>query len=75
MTPEEFNKLPHFEQEELVHEKAKSLYESRPFGEYNIYYFALFSFVVEVYVFTETGKNARFKAIADDQAPASFRLN
>ena len=75
MTFEEFNALPHFEQEELVHEKGKSMYESGTFGEYIIYYFALFSFVVEIYVFAETGKIARFKAIAMDQAPASRRSN
>jgi hypothetical protein len=75
MTYEDFNKLPHFEQEELVHEKGKSMYESRTFGEYIIYYFALYSFVVEIYIFAETGKIARFKAINDDQAPALSRLN
>ena len=72
---DEFNKLPHFEQEELVQEKGKSLYESRIFGEYIIYYFALFSFVVEVYVFTETGKISRFKAIPANQSPSSFGFN
>jgi hypothetical protein len=70
---EEFNRLPHFEQEELVREKAKSMYASQPFGEYVIHYFGLFSFVVETYIYTETGKIARFKAIPADKAPASFR--
>jgi len=75
MTFEEFNKLPHFEQEELVQGSGKSLYESRTFGEYIIRYFALFSFVVEVYVFTETGKIARFKAIPANQSPSSLGVN
>jgi hypothetical protein len=71
---DEFNRLPHFEQEELIRERATSLYASQAFGEYDIHYFGLFSFVVEAYVFTETGKIARFKAIPSDQSPASFRL-
>ena len=29
-----FNRLPHFEQEELVQTKASSLYTSKDFGEY-----------------------------------------
>ena len=68
-----FNRLPHFEQEELVQMKASSLYASKDFGEYVIHYFGLFDFVVEVYVFTETGKIARFKAIPGDNAPSPFR--
>jgi len=75
MNIEEFNRLPHFEQEELVQEKAMSLYISQEFGEYVIHYFGLFSFVVEAYVYTETGKIARFKAITADKAPAAFREN
>jgi hypothetical protein len=75
MTVEEFNTLPHFEQEEIIREKGTSLYASKVFGEYIIHYFVLFSFIVETYVFTETGKIARFKAVPSDQSPASFRLN
>ena len=72
---DEFNRLPHFEQEELIQEKATSLYASKAYGEYVIHYFGLFSFVVETYVYAETGKIARFKAIPADKAPALFREN
>ena len=44
-------------------------------AQHVIHYFGLFNFGVEVYVFTETGKIGRFKAIPDDRVPSPFREN
>lgn len=68
MAVEEFNKLPHFEQEELVKDKAILWQTPGHYGEYLIHYYGLFDFAVEVYVFKETGNISRFKAIARTQA-------
>lgn len=67
MTIEDFNKSAHFEQEELLREESTSLQGFRDHGEYQIHYYVLPDFVVEVYVFKETGSISRFKAIPTEQ--------
>ena len=42
-------------------------------AQHVIHYFRLFNLVAEAYVFTETGKIARFKAIPDARAPSPFQ--
>lgn len=69
MTVAEFNKSAHFEQEEFVREESTSLNRFREYGEYQIHYYQLPDFAVEVYVFKETGRISRFKAIPTEQVP------
>jgi hypothetical protein len=70
-----FNRLPHFEQEELVQAAGKSLFLAREFGEYEIHYFSLYGFAVEIYIYSATGKTARCKAIPAGEVPDTFREN
>jgi hypothetical protein len=63
MTITDFNALAHFEQEEFLRQEPTSIKGFREFGEYQIHYYFLPDFAVEVYVFKETGSISRFKAI------------
>jgi hypothetical protein len=71
----DFNKSAHFEQEELLREGSTSLQGFRDHGEYQIHYFLLPDFAVEVYVFKETGSISRFKAIPTEQVPPGILGN
>ena len=69
MTIADFNKSADFEQEEFLREEPTSLQGFREYGEYQIHYYLLPDFAVEVYVFKETGSISRFKAILKEQVP------
>ncbi len=75
MTIADFNKSAHFEQEELLREESTSLQGFREYGEYQIHYYLLTNFAVEVYVFKETGSISRFKAIPTEQLPQGIKGN
>ncbi len=75
MTIADFNKSAHFEQEDLLREGSTSLQGFREFGEYQLHYFLLPDFAVEVYVFKETGSISRFKAIPAEQVPQEIIRN
>jgi hypothetical protein len=71
----DFNKSAHFEQEEFVREESTSLNAFQEYGEYLIHYYLLPDFAVEVYVFKETGRISRFKAIPAEQLPPGIKGN
>lgn len=75
MTIADFNKSAHFEQEEILREKSTPLQGFREYGEYQIHYYLLPDFAVEVYVFKETSRISRFKAIPTEQAPQGIMGN
>lgn len=68
MTLEEFNRLPHFEHEIIVHEEAVFMDISRNHGEYYVFLYSLEDFYIEAYVFQETGKIAKYKGVKDANA-------
>lgn len=69
MTIADFNKAADFEQEEFLRQEPTSLQGFREYGEYQIHYYSLPDFAVEVYVFKETGSISRFKAIPAEEVP------
>jgi hypothetical protein len=75
MTIAAFNKSAHFEQEDFVREESTSLHGLREYGEYQIHYYLVQDFAVEVYVFKETGRISRFKAIPVEQLPPGDQGN
>jgi len=75
MTIADFNKSAHFEQEEFVREESTSLNGSNEYGEYQIHYYLVRDFAVEVYVFKETGRISRFKAIPVELVPPGIKGN
>jgi hypothetical protein len=65
MTLDDFNRLPHFEQEIITHEEAVFMDMSRKHGDYHVFLYSPDDFYIEAYLFPETSKVAKYEGISD----------